>query len=142
MNCTYHTNGVLYDTVGVLITIIKVIKTPTVPYNTPLVWYAHFINLQCIVTIASYIPRDIVYNVYEYMDYAVAIQVRGNWTQFSQLALGLVLYKTQIISNFDKKREKSHTRTRTRFICIAVHRFYCQAIAMVLEVLLPHIPWF
>ena len=32
----------LYDTVGVLITLIKVISTPTVSYNTPLVWYAHF----------------------------------------------------------------------------------------------------
>ena len=44
MKCAYHTNGVLYGIVGVLITINKnVIGTPTVRYNTPLVWYAYFI---------------------------------------------------------------------------------------------------
>ena len=44
IKCAYRTNGVLYDTVGVLITIIKVwLALPQCHHNTPLVWYAHFI---------------------------------------------------------------------------------------------------
>ena len=35
--------GVIFDTAECHRTFIRVISTPTVPYNTPLVWYAHFI---------------------------------------------------------------------------------------------------
>ena len=42
--CAFHTNIVLYSTVVVLITVIKVISAHMVPYNTALVWHAQFIK--------------------------------------------------------------------------------------------------
>ena len=45
INCTYHTNGVLYDTGS---DNKSVISTPTVPYNPLLVWYAQLIFTVCI----------------------------------------------------------------------------------------------
>ena len=41
IKCAYHTNSALYDTVGALITLINysVTSTPTLSYNTPLIWY-------------------------------------------------------------------------------------------------------
>ena len=43
MKFAYHTNGALHDTGSANHTFIMVINTPTVSYNKPLVWYAHFI---------------------------------------------------------------------------------------------------
>ena len=61
MKCAYHTNGVLYDTVGVptMHTFIMVISTPTVSYNTPLVWYAHFIFYSVMYVFVRYFVADI-----------------------------------------------------------------------------------
>ena len=48
LNCIGHPHckkcGIIFDTaVSANHTFIRVISTPTVPYSTPLVWYAHFI---------------------------------------------------------------------------------------------------
>ena len=44
IKCAYHTNGVLLLHCRSANHLNKsVVGTPTVSYNTPLVWYAHFI---------------------------------------------------------------------------------------------------
>ena len=68
--CAYHINGVLLWHCGSPNYPKSVISTPTVPYNAPLVWYAHFI----FYSVANYRGLHIhntLYNIYRQIHFYI-----------------------------------------------------------------------